>query len=278
MGSTHSNWVLGTKSMALALALAAGSAVAQPTQTSIGFGLPLDVTNTQSGVTYISGQASTGGAGRWVLNGSSLTIQDVGGGGGGYISADGLIQTGSFLNTAPQIFGNTATAVSPAFSTTPTLIPSTTLPPATEFAARRWNSATNSWQSLGGLPVNPALMVYGSSSSGGSGGSFLTANAMSSTGRFVVGLGYICTYNAAGTTISANSFRWRPWLWDAQGNGGAGSMTILPTPFRTSSQTTLRRTGNAYAVSTDGTMVFGAQEHNVGGSPAADPDAARFVT
>ena len=279
MGSTRTNWVMGTKSTALFLALAAGAAVAQPIQTSIGFGGPIKVTNTQAGVTYISGGASTGGVGRWVLNGSTLTALDLGASGGAYMSADGLFQTGAQLNTGPQIFGNTAAGVSPAFRSDPTLIPSTTLPAATEVGGARWSAASNTWQRLGGLPINPALLVYGSSSSGSSsGGSFLTANGISSDGRFVVGLGYVCTYNNAGTTVSANSFRWRPWIWDAQGNGGAGQMTVLPTPFRTTSNTSLRRTGNAYAVSTDGTMVFGAQEHNTGVAPSLDPDGARYVT
>src|SRR5262249_10915750 len=49
------------------------------------------------------------------------------------------------------------------------------------------------------------------------------------------------------------------------------------TPFRTSTNTWRRRTGNAYAVSNDGLVIVGAQEHNVGGTPAADPDAGRPV-
>jgi hypothetical protein len=123
-----------------------------------------------------------------------------------------------------------------------------------------------------------SLIAYGSSSSGGAGSNFLTPNAISTTGRFVVGMGYVCTYNSAGTTVSANSFRWRPWIWDAQANAGAGGITILPTPFKTTSgQTSLRRTGNAYAVSSDGLVIAGAQEHNFGTTPTADPDGGRLV-
>ncbi len=255
--------------LALVLAAGATTCLAQPTITSLGGGVPIGVTNSLSGTYYIGGSGlSTASAARWTLTGSTLVGTEIGGtGGGGYISQDGRFQTGQWLNTGPQIFGNTAAGVTPPFTPNPTLIPSTSLPAATEFAARRFSVAGGTWQSLGGLPIVPSLIAYGSSSSGQTTGNFLSGNGISSNGRFVVGLGYVCTYNNAGTAVSANSFRWRPWIWDAQANGGSGAMTILLTPFRTSSNTALRRTGNAYAVSTDGTVVLGAQEHNVGGSP-----------
>jgi hypothetical protein len=47
--------------------------------------------------------------------------------------------------------------------------------------------------------------------------------------------------------------------------------------MRTSSNTWRRRTGNAFAVSADGTVIVGAQEHNVGTTPTADPDGGRPV-
>ncbi len=139
---------------------------------------------------------------------------------------------------------------------------STTLPGDAEFGLRRWSAATNTITSLGGLPIVGSLGVFGSGSSGQSSGSFLSGHGISSTGRFTTGLAYVSTFNNAGTSVSANSFRWRPFLWD----GNSATMTVLPTPFRTTSNTSLRRTGNAYAVSTDGSVVVGATEHNVGGS------------
>ncbi len=269
------------RSLVLALLVGtAGVASAVPSLTSLGSGTPLGVTNSIGGTYYMGGSGlSTNAACRWTLTGSTLTAVEIGGtGGSGFISADGLFQTGSFLNTGPQIFGNTATAVSPPHSATPTLVPSTTLPPTTEFAGRRWNSSSNTWQSLGGLPVVGSLGVFGSSSGGQAGSSFLTPNSISATGQFVVGLGYACVYNAAGTTVSANSFRWRPWIWDASANAGAGGITILPTPFKTTSgQTNLRRTGNAYAVSSDGLVVAGATEHNSAVTPGLDVDGGRLV-
>src|SRR5262249_39952697 len=43
-------------------------------------------------------------------------------------------------------------------------------------------------------------------------------------------------------------------------------------------QTTRRRDGTAFAVSDDGTVVLGAQEHNSGGATTtADPDGARLI-
>lgn len=261
--------------MAATIASIAGFAVAQPTLTSLGGGVPIGVTNQIGGTYYIggAGAAGTATASRWTLTGATLTGIEIGGtGGGGLISSDGLFQTGQWLNTGPQIFGNTGTST--GHNPNLTLIPSTTLPAANEFAARRWSSATNSWTSMGGLPIVPSLLAFGSSSGGGSGSNFLSANSISSTGRFTVGLGYVCTYNNAGTTVSANTFRWRPWIWDAD----SGIMKILPTPLKTTAgQTALRRTGNAYAVSSDGLVIAGAQEHNSATSPSADPDGGRLV-
>jgi hypothetical protein len=253
----------------IALVLAAGTsvAIAQPSITSLGAGsLPLGVTNASGGTYYVGGQRGT--VHRWNISGTSVVVTDLGGtGGGGYISADGQFQVGQWLNTAPQVLGNTATGVSPAFSTTPTLVVANNQPATTEFAARHYRSGTNSWLAIGGLPITPSLMVYGSGSSGGSSGNFLSGHRISSTGRFIVGLAYISSYSSsAGTTISANTFTWRPFIWDADANGGAGAFTVLPTPFRTSTSTWRRRTGNAYAVSSDGNVVLGATEHNAGGT------------
>jgi len=260
------------------LALTAGTVMAQPSLVSLGGSSPLSVTNELSGTYYVGGVGTTGTATRWSLTGTALSATNTGGSGSGYISRDGLYLAGLLPNTGGLVRGNTAAGVTPPYNPNPTLVPSTTLPADTEFGGQRWSSASMTWQGMGGLPIVPDLIAYGSSSSGQPTSSFLTPNGISATGRFSVGLGYVCTYNTAGTTVSANSFRWRPWIWDADGNGGAGEMIILPTPFRTTSgQTSLRRTGNAYAVSADGLVVAGAQEHNSSVSPSADPDGSRFV-
>lgn len=266
---------------ALAIAAAPGAGVAQPQIISLGTGSPNSVTAEVAG-TYTVGGAGIGAssAGRWTLTGSSLGVSTIAGtaAGAGYVSADGAYAAVLIPNANPRIFGNTATNVNPPFNPNPSLVPSTTDPQAGEFRAARWNASTNTLQDLGGLPIVPELMVYGSGSSGSSTGNFVSPNAISPNGRFIVGLGYISTYNsAAGTTISANTFQWRPWVWDADANGGAGAFTVLPTPFRTSTNTWRRRTGNPYAVSNDGTIIVGAQEHNVSTTPTADPDGGRLV-
>src|SRR5262245_28403847 len=99
---------------------AAICAQGQPTITSLGSGIPLGVTNNAGGNTYISGSGvNTTAAARWTLNGSTLTVTEIGGSGGGLISADGQYETGVFANASPQVFGYTASNVSPPFSLTP---------------------------------------------------------------------------------------------------------------------------------------------------------------
>jgi hypothetical protein len=249
------------------IAACSATALAQPTINSLGTGVPLSVTNSQAGTVYIGG--ANGGTVRWTLSGSSLTVLNTGGtGGGGFMSMDGQFQAGQLLNTGPQIFGNTATAVTPLYNQNVTLVPSTTQPAATEFGAGRWSASTSTWTKTGGMPINRPLLCFGSGSSGQSTGSFMSANFMSSNGRFMGGLAYISTYNNAGNAVSANSFRWRPWIWDADANAGAGQVILLPTPNRTSSNTALFRTGNVYDISADGTVILGAQEHSSGGTTA----------
>ncbi len=254
----------------------AGLAHAQPTITSLGSGVPNSVA-IDGATVRIGGSNAT--AQRWTLTGGVLTLDGIpGSNGGGVISGNGSFSLVTVLNDTPQIFGNTAAGVTPPFSLTPTLVPSTSQPAATESCAAVWNATTASLHRLGGLPIVPELMVYGSGSSGGSSGNFVSPHNISSTGRFAVGQAYISTYNnSTGSTISASTFQWRPWVWDSQANGGAGAYTVLPTPQRTSSNTWRRRTGNAYAVSTDGTVILGAQEHNVSSSAGADPDGGRLV-
>lgn len=263
---------------AIALFIApVAQSLALPEIISLGSGTPNSVTNDLAGVRYIGGSGFGGvGAARWTLSGGALTGANIGSNGGGAISADGLYQSLIIPNNSPQIFGNAATGVTPPFSMTPTLVP--TAINTSEFRAARWSSSGPTILDCGGLPVVPTLMVYGSSSSGGSSGTFVSPNSMSKNGRFIAGQAYVSTYNsAAGTTISANSFHWRPYIWDSQANGGLGAITVLPTPFRTTSNTWRRRTGAAWAVSDDGLVIVGAQEHNVAGGAGPDPDGGRLV-
>jgi hypothetical protein len=255
--------------LALLLALCATNvALAQTTLTSLGSGLPLSVTNSQAGTVYVGGSISS--AVRWAVTSSGVVSQDLGGAAGGALSADGLFATGQLLNTGPQIFGNTATAVSPIFNPNVVLTASTSQPAATEFVGGRWSSATNSWTRTGAMPINRAGLVFGSGSSGQPNGNSISVHTISSTGRFMGGLAYVSTFNNAGNAVSANSFRWRPFLWDADANAGAGAMIQLPTPQRSSSPTQMFRTGNVYDISSDGTVVLGAQEHsNSGGADSA---------
>jgi hypothetical protein len=264
-------------SLATLLALA-GAAAAQPTLTTLGGGLPLRVSSNLGGTYYIGGTSTASGAARWTLVGSSLSVTDLGSSGGGYMSADGSSVTGLLANDTARIFGNTATGVSPAYRPDPTLIPSTTQPAATETLGAVWSASTGTWRRMSGLPIVGSLHVFGSGSGGSSTGSFITPNGISADGRYTVGLAYISTYNNAGTSVSANSFRWRAFVHDAQGNGGAGSMTVLPTPNKTTTgQTSLFRTGNAYAVSADGGVIVGATEHNAGVAPGPNADGGRLA-
>ncbi len=253
--------------IAVLLTLAAGTlcstALAQPTLTALGGGGASNITNAQGGVIYLGGQSGTQAV-RWNfdLTAGTLTSTAIGGNGGGEVSLDGQFSTVSFLNVGPSIRGNTATGITPAFNPNPTLVASTSQPADTESVTRLWSASTNTVTNMGGLPIVGSLGVFGSGSSGGSTGNFLSGHGISSTGQFVVGQAYVSTYNNPGTSVTANSFRWRPFIW----NAASGTHTVLPTPFRTTSNTSTRRTGNAYAVSTDGSVVVGATEHNVGGT------------
>src|SRR5881394_2772582 len=140
-----------------ALACAAGLAAAQPTITSLGSGSPSSVTNNLSGSTFVGGGGmQTTAADRWTLSGSTLTAAEIGGSGGGLVSADGQYATVLLPNSSSRVLGNTATGVSPPFSTTPMLVTSATNPAATELRAARWSVATGQITPLGGLPVTPS--------------------------------------------------------------------------------------------------------------------------
>jgi hypothetical protein len=80
---------------------------------------------------------------------------------------------------------------------------------------------------------------------------------------------------AAGARVTASqNFRFRGGVWDAN----TGTLRALPTPFRTSSQTTRRRDGSAYAVSDDGVVVVGAQEPTSATTPnGVDTDGSRLI-
>jgi hypothetical protein len=264
----------------------AGIASAQPTITSLGSGTPTGVSNPTGGIYYVSGTGIvTTQVGRWVFTPgvSSLSTSELGGAGNAFpaISGDGAYQLGIFPNASPQVFGNTAASVSPVFRTNPTLVASTSTPAATETIINRWSSSSSSWARLAMLPIETRL-CYGQSAGGvgmmtfgpgsSSGSTFLDGNAISQSGRFVVGHGYISSYSTStGNTITASVGRWHPFIWDANTN----TTTVLPLAARTSSNTWRPRTGRAFAVSNDGLVVAGYQEHNVSTTPTADPDGAR---
>ena len=191
------------------------------------------------------------------------------------MSHDGNLVTITVPNDAPQVSGYSAFDVSPPFSTSPTLVP---VPiDAAEHTGAVWNMSTNSLTRLGGLPVVPSLMVYGSGSSGGPGGDFVSPLGISSNGRFVVGMAYTSSFtDESGQTIGSPIWQWCAYVWDSQANGGAGAYTILPAPMRTSWNTWRRRTAIATCVSDDGRVIVGGQEHNIGSFPdSADPDGGR---
>ncbi len=252
------------------------TAHATATITSLGSGTPGAVTNENAG-TYKIGATGIGvaGAGQWDLTGTTLTPSNFAGKSGNGMSADGLYLIGTIDNNG-SITGNAANPVSPAFSI-PTTFTTVALP-ATNAIAARYNVATSTWQGLPGIPNDAYSQSYGCFGSGDS-GNVHTPHGISATGRFIVGQGYISAHNTAGTQVTATgNFRFRGWIFDADANGGAGAMRLLPTPFRTTSNTQRRRDGTAWAVSADGTVVLGAQEHNLSTSPTSlDPDGGRPV-
>ncbi len=171
--------------------------------------------------------------------------------GGGVISANGQSAVVVLVNSPPnQIYGNMASNVSPPFSTNPALIPVAIT--ATEFCAGMVDLSTGTMERMGGLPIVPDLMVYGSgrNGQGGTPGAFVTAHAISQNGRFVVGQAFVSTYStAAGNTIqNGTSQNWRPYVWESQVSDGAGQYTVLPTPWQTQSNTWRRRNGAAMDV------------------------------
>lgn len=261
----------------LLVAMAAATALGQPVITAVGSGVPLSATPGTSGAIYVGGTSASGQAGRWTLNAGVLSFQSAGvGTSAGYISSDGRYLAITVPNTTPQYFGNTAAGVTPPFSTTPTLVPAAIA--TTEIRSAIFDADTSLFQNVAVLPVTPSLMVYGSGSSGSTSGTFISPHNASRNGRFVVGQAYISSYNnAAGATISSSTFQWRPYVFDSLANGGAGATIVLPTPFRSSSNTWRRRTGAAYGISDDGQVICGYQEHNSSTLASANPDGARPV-
>jgi hypothetical protein len=269
-----------------------GAVLAAPTITAIGGASPASITNRIAGTVFVGGSLN-GNVTRFALNANNLTwIEAVGITGTGALSADARYATTSIVNTPRFASANSATGVSPAFNPNPTLTVSTTQPGAAEFGGGRWDFNTSTQANLGTLPIIPYTPpvpglagqgtsgIYGTSSSGGTSGNFVSPNAISADGRFISALAYACVFNTgstAGTQIVANSFYWRPALWDSQ----TGALEVLPTPFRSSQSANggnnRRRTGNPYAISSDGNVVVGATEHNVSTQPGPDVDGARLV-
>jgi hypothetical protein len=200
------------------LCLAAGTATAQPRLVSFGSSVPSSVSSNGSIVTGTGG----GSAARWLVSSNSVTLQPMTGSSGASVASDdGLFAAGVVVNT-DNLGG---------LGTTATM-------------AARWNAGT--WTNLGLLQPNAALGVTGPGNSSGSVG---TPRGMSADGRFVVGQTYIAPNN---------SFRIRGFVWDAQANGGAGEMIVLPTSFNATANR--YRDGRALAVSNNGRVIVGGED------------------
>ncbi len=260
---------------ALAMTLLAGTAMAQPRLISTAQKGAISISDANAGTYVIGGTFSSTFRTTWNGATNTLTEAAVGGSGasGGYVSADGTIIATQVANTAPgQLSGfNNNGVIAPPYSLTPALTP--VLLSNTALVSSTWNSGTNTFLRATTWPANPAARIFGPGVSSG----INTPFGMSSTGRYVVGQTYVSTYNnnsaAPGTTINTTNTYFRPYVWDTQ----TGVGTFLTTPYRTSTQTWRARNGQAYDVSTDGTVVLGSQEHNVGTLPVADPDGARMI-
>jgi hypothetical protein len=234
--------------------------------------VPTGVCHPQANVYVVSA-----GNGRWTVSGGSTTFATNGSLGGGLISADGAFQTTMIQNNG-FLTGQTNSTISPAWA-----IPSsttTTALPANDTIAARFTASTFVNAALPGIPAShtpPAggaadFQCYGPGDDFGIGVSAPTG--MSQNGRFVGIQSTISTYNASGTAIVSSTSRFRPALWDANTN----TTRLLPTPYRTTSQTQRRRDGTVFGVSNDGLVIVGAQENNVGAvSTGPDPDGGRLV-
>ncbi|GJQ30137.1 MAG: hypothetical protein HBSAPP03_20210 [Phycisphaerae bacterium] len=261
--------MMRTLGMAAVMALIAGTASAQPTITSLGTGSPAGVTN---GGTHIS----AGGV-RWIYNAGTYSYESIAGfaSGGGMMSTDGVYYAGTILNN-PQVSGNNVTTVSPAWSIPTSFTPAPIA--TTANIAARWNANTTTWTHTGGYANNAyhnALMCFGI---GNSGSTINDVRGMSANGQFMVGQTYISSYNGTGTAISVTAGRFRPYVWNAAGNGGAGEAIVLPTGMTTSLTNNRIRDGRALAVSADGSVIVGGQEPNQSTSfDNPNPDGGRPI-
>jgi hypothetical protein len=98
----------------------------------------------------------------------------------------------------------------------------------------RWTAGLGAWTNIGLFPTPPGQAA--------SSGVIHGPRGISQTGRFIVGQGYATTTN------------FRGFVWDRDGNAGAGKMYTLPTAGTT--------TGRALQTSADGTVVLGGESPN----------------
>ncbi|MBK8914243.1 MAG: hypothetical protein IPM64_06510 [Phycisphaerales bacterium] len=215
----HQGWNFKTIGAA-AIALAATAAAwAQPEIVSLGDGA--NVVSVSNGGTTVCGAAG-GAAVRWTISAGSITSTPVAG-------TTSLTQASDDAAYMVHVLPNSGGLG--GLSTTATL-------------GARWHSMSG-WTNLGLMTPNAGLGVTGS---GVSSGSIHTPRDISSTGRFVVGQGYI---------LPNSSFRFRGWVWDADALSGAGEMIVLPTSFDTALNR--YRDGRAVAVSADGSVIVGGE-------------------
>jgi hypothetical protein len=209
---------------ACAVAAIAGIASATPRIVTIG-GWPTAVTN--SGVSFGSTGFLEPVATRWQVGANSVIKTTMPGSrSADFASEDGLFVTGTILNSLG--LGG--------------------LPTDATITAR-WSSVPG-WESLSLMTPAPAIGVTGS---GSTYGSIHDPRDISSTGRFIVGQGYI---------EPNDSFLFRGWVWDAQANSGAGEMVVLPTSFDAGEGR--YKDGRALAVSADGSVIVGGEAPNTG--------------
>ena len=127
-------------------------------------------------------------------------------------------------------------------------------------------------------PGNP-VTIAGNSVAAYNGTWTVTATPTATTFEFATtcggtGTGGSISLPAGTRVVASQNFRFRGGIWD----GNTNTMRTLSSPFRTSSQTTRRRDTTVWAISNDGTVVVGAQEHNAGATATvADPDGGRLI-
>jgi len=166
------------------------------------------------------------------------------------ISADGTVVSGALSGTATRftIGPNSITASSMAGSSSASHVSDNGLTFAgviansgglgglstTATLTARWTASSGAWSNIGLFPTPPGQAA--------SSGVIHNPRGISQTGRYIAGQGY------------ATATNFRGFVWDRDGNAGAGKMYTLTTSGTT--------TGRALQVSADGSVVLGGEAPN----------------